>query len=414
MKFLNSYKGLPKSVYIIFIVQIINRLGDFVLPFLALLLTQKLGISFGATGFIVMTASLSMLVASFIGGKFADTVGRRITYLGGQSMAGVLIFFCGFIHTPAVIILLLIAANFFNGFVRPSLGAILSDVLPPDKRQAGIALNHLGVNIGVAVGPMMAGFLFNHFLPLLYIGDALSSFVAVMIFYKYIQETKPTADKLVVATHEERIEKGNLWQALCNKPQIMVFLTISVLYSFVYRQGSFSLPFMLNEVYPLAGAEKFGLLMSTNAITVVCLSLVTVALTQRYHPLTNVILAGIFYGIGYGMIGLISTFPLFMVSTVVWTMGEILAVANMGVYVANNSPANFRARFNALSNLTSALGGALGTSLMGMYITVEGVKAVWPLTAFVAILGAGLLFGLKVFTKDRKVYQPCMQKKITP
>lgn len=41
--------------------------------------------------------------------------------------------------------------------------------------------------------------------------------------------------------------------------------------------------------------------------------------------------------------------PLFLLSTLLWTVGEILQVTNASVYVANNSPISHRGRFNAIT-----------------------------------------------------------------
>lgn len=70
---LNSYKGLPKSIYIIFLVQMINRFGDFVFPFLSLFLVKKLGLSYQSAGVAVMISSLATVPGSFAGGKLPTT-----------------------------------------------------------------------------------------------------------------------------------------------------------------------------------------------------------------------------------------------------------------------------------------------------------------------------------------------------
>ena len=44
---IKTYLGLPKSIYILCCATLINRLGDFVVPFLTLFLTQKLNMSTG-------------------------------------------------------------------------------------------------------------------------------------------------------------------------------------------------------------------------------------------------------------------------------------------------------------------------------------------------------------------------------
>ncbi|NRZ45919.1 MFS family permease [Clostridium beijerinckii] len=75
--FINNYKGLPKEMYVICFATLINRLGDFVVPFLALYLTQKIGMTAAATGVIVTLSSVVGIPASILGGKISDMFGRK-------------------------------------------------------------------------------------------------------------------------------------------------------------------------------------------------------------------------------------------------------------------------------------------------------------------------------------------------
>ncbi|MDA8440958.1 MAG: hypothetical protein M0Z55_01085 [Peptococcaceae bacterium] len=71
------YRGLPPSIYVIFISRIVNSLGNFVFPFLTLFLTQKLGMGEAQTGFFVMLAATVALPGLMLGGKLADHLGRK-------------------------------------------------------------------------------------------------------------------------------------------------------------------------------------------------------------------------------------------------------------------------------------------------------------------------------------------------
>lgn len=393
----NIYRGLPRNVYILFLVQVVNRFGDFVLPFMTLFLTKKLGLSFQIVGIIVMIESILSIPGAIAGGKFADQIGRKKTYIFAQTTAALALIPCAFITNPYVIVSFLLTSTFFNGAVRPSLNAIIADVLPPDRRQAGYSLQYLGINLGVSIGPIVAGFLFNNFLPMLFIGDALTSLTAVILFIVYIDETKPS-NETEAAASKEKLEEGNVFQVLLRRPQILIFLVIYIIYSVVYTQHRFSLPLMLDNVYMGNGAEKFGFLMSVNACTVILLTVFITSFTRKLHALPNMIIAGVLYAVGFGMIGIIKSFPLFMLSTVLWTIGEILTVTNFGVYVANNSPANYRARFSAVGNLSWATGAALGTSLMGKYIDLSGIAAVWPLTFILSCIAVFFMMMLYMYS----------------
>lgn len=399
MSYFGSYKGLPKSVYIIFFAQIINRFGDFVLPFLSLFLVKKLGLSYQSAGVAVMLTSLSTIPGSFAGGKIADHFGRKKSYAFFQLSAGICLFFCAFLKNPQFIIVLVCMSSFFNGGVRPIISAIITDVLPADKRKMGFSLSYLGINLGVSLGPLVAGFLFNHYIPLIFIGDAITSLIAVILVMLNIKETLPDNADNKCIIDEERSEEGNVFAVLMRRPKILVFLIINIVLSVVYTQHSFSLPMMLDNVFGSKGASNFGVIMSFNAVTVIVMTMVVTHATRKWKSLSTIAMAGLLYAIGFGMITFIRSMPLYILSTLIWTIGEIMMVTNFGVYIANNTPQNYRARFNAVSHLSWAIGAALGTSLIGRYMDYFGVYAVWPLIFFLGIIGSGGMYLFKIRTE---------------
>lgn len=399
MRLFETYKGLPKSIYVIFFAQIINRFGDFVLPFLTLFLVKKLGLSYESAGFAAMLATLSTIPGSFAGGKIADHFGRKKTYIFFQTTAGVSLFMCIFFSSPNIIILLVCISAFLNGGIRPIISAIITDVLPAEKRQQGFSLSYLGINIGVSLGPLVSGFLFNHYIPLIFIGDAVTSFIAVALVAVNIEETLPKHLDNRNVREEEKSETGNVFMVLLRRKKLLVFLIINTVLSIASTQATFSLPLMLDKVFGTDGARNYGFVMSSNAITVVVMTIFVTRVTKKWNPLSSISLSGILYAAGLGMVAFIHSMPLYILSTYIWTIGEILIATNFGVYIANNTPQNFRARFNAVTQLSWATGSVIGTSLMGIYMSSFGVKAVWPLASCLGLIGAAGMYMLKVKTE---------------
>ncbi|AQR96022.1 MFS transporter [Clostridium saccharoperbutylacetonicum] len=397
-EFINNYKGLPKEMYIICFAKFVNRLGDFVVPFLALYLTQKIGMTAATSGIIVMLSSIIGVPASIIGGKVSDTFGRKKIYMFAQSMAAAALIPCALSKNVVITIICLLVSTFFSGFLRPSFTSMITDILSREQRQAGFSLQYLSINAGVAVGPIIAGFLFNNFLPMLFIGDAITSFIAVFLIWKNIKETYSVNSKTKVESKDEKIEKGNTVQMLIKRPQLSMFFILNIVYNFIYAQHKFALPLTLNIEFNNEGAKYFGYLMSINAVTVVVFTVFVGYITKKNHQLTNMALTGILYAVGFGMIGYIDSFCFFIISTIIWTGGEILSSISSGVYVANNSPSNYRARLNAITTLGMFLGSALSTSFSGAYIQIYNCKSLWGLTFFMSLIAAGLMFCLKIYT----------------
>lgn len=401
--FFNAYRGLPKSIYVIFFAQVINRFGDFVLPFLSLFLVKKLGLSYQEAGIAVMINSLSTVPGSFAGGKIADHLGRKKTYAAFQLSAAACLFICAFTNKPQLVIILVCLSSFFNGGVRPIISAIITDVLPAEKRKMGFSLSYLGINLGVSMGLLVAGFLFNHYIPLIFIGDAFTSLIAVLLVMVNIKESLPdnSGDKDI--SGDERAEEGNVFLVLWRRPKIMVFLLINIILNLVYVQHTFSLPMMLDHVFGSSGAGNFGILMSFNAVTVITMTMLLTQATRKWKALSSIASAGFLYAVGFGMITFIDSMPMYVVSTFIWTCGEIMLVTNFGVYIANNTPQNYRARFNAVTSLSWAIGAALGTSLIGRYMDHFSVESVWPLLFFLSLLGGTGMYLLRLKTEKSAV-----------
>jgi MFS family permease len=163
----------------------------------------------------------------------------------------------------------------------------------------------------------------------------------------------------------------------------------------------------MNLQFGSDGARLFGYLMSINAVTVLVLTIFISALTKRNHQLLNMVLSGILYAPGFGMIGYIHGFGLFILFTVIWTGGEILSTISSGVYVANNSPSNYRARLNAIMSIGNSVGASLSTAASGAFIQYCGSQMIWIVTFFMALVAAVLMFALLKYSVrvEKKQYQ---------
>ena len=109
------YRGLERSIYVLFFARIINSIGSFVYPFLTLFLTDKLEYSAGDAGFILMIVSISFVPGSIIGGKISDTFGRKKILVVAQFLSAISFMICAIIPDKQMIPLFIIFAEFFMG-----------------------------------------------------------------------------------------------------------------------------------------------------------------------------------------------------------------------------------------------------------------------------------------------------------
>lgn len=399
------YRGLPKGIYVLFVAQIINAVGNLVYPFLTFFLTQRLGYGSATAGMFILFLSAAYVPGSLIGGKLADVIGRKKVLVGTQGMAALAFVPCAFLGNSPIVPWLLIVSHFFFGAANPTHEAITADMTSGEQRQSAFSLLYLGHNIGFSVGPMIAGFLFTHALPWLFIGDAVTTFIALAFVIMLVPESKPSEEEMENHGGEdsdEKAETGGLIPVLMKRPFLLAFSFISLLLTFVYSQFTFSLPLQLKELFQEQGPLFYGTLMTVNALVVIFCTTPLVSLTKKVKPVLNVAFSAVLFTIGFGVLYFIHSLWLFALSTVVWTLGEILQATNTNVYIANHTPISHRGRFNSILPIIIGTGFALGPPVMGQYVEAVSVRAVWPLAAGISLFGAAALVLLYIKEKQRR------------
>jgi len=120
---------------------------------------------------------------------------------------------------------------------------------------------------------------------------------------------------------------------------------------------------------------------------------------KKYNPLLNISIAGILFAVGFGLLFYSKLYYLFVISTVIWTFGEIINSVSSNVFIANYSPANHRGRFNAIIFFISGAGFAISPWLMGLYIRRFGLVNAWPFIFTLSIFASLLILFLLLYEK---------------
>lgn len=401
--YLKTYRGLNRSIYFLCLAQVVNSIGHFVHPFLTMFLTQKLGMDPVEAGTYVMLSAAAWVPGSLLGGKIADQIGRKKILVLFQSLAAATLVPCAFLGVSRTIPWLLIGSSFLHGVAEPVNDAMITDLTQAEQRKSAFSLLYLSHNIGFALGPMIAGFLFNRYLAWIFLGDAFTTAIAVLFIALFIKESAPSEEQIARSFAEdqgpERAEKGSLLKVLLKRPFLAAFMFIHVILSFVYSQTAFSLPLQLAAMFGDGGPQRFGTIMSFNAVVVIVFTTFAINATERIKPALTVAVASLFFALGFGMIGYLRSLPLFLVSTLIWTIGEILQATNESVYVANHSPITHRGRFNAVAPIIMWSGFGLGPPLSAQFIEAFDLHNIWPLCFALSLLGAALLFILHLLEK---------------
>ncbi|MCK8059350.1 MULTISPECIES: MFS transporter [unclassified Fusibacter] len=389
---LKDYFSLPWRAYVILGSTIINRMGGFVGPFLALILSSKMGLSNATIGFVVAINSIASIIGTLIGGRIIDKFGSRNTRVIFHGLHGLMYLLCVPLGASLAVIPLLTLASFFTGIQAPTGSTLIMANTKPEERKSAFSLNYIAINVGFSIGPLIAVLLYENHLNLLFIGDALSSFVSVLMIAVLIPGNDVPKEEKSKQTQKEL----STIALLIKNPNIIIVVGVIMLYFVAFSQFSFGVPITAKNVFgEIKGPEVYGVLASINGVLCMVLTPFVSILVKPLKVSTIIALNGLLYAIGFGMYAFIGSVPLFVAATVIWTVGEILGATNMDVYIAENAPPSHRGRVSALAPVARRTGFVVGPALAGLVSTAFGLTAMWMVVITFALTGSFLMFKSK-------------------
>jgi MFS family permease len=144
-------RGLPRTFWALWWGALINRLGTFLEPFLALYLTTGRDVSVGRASSIVALIGAGSVIAQPLGGGLADRVGRRPTLVGGMVASGLAIAALALAHAVWLIALCALVVGIVGDIYRPAAQATLADVVAVEDRRRASGLVFWAINLGFSV-----------------------------------------------------------------------------------------------------------------------------------------------------------------------------------------------------------------------------------------------------------------------
>src|SRR5438874_4374237 len=149
---------LPRDVWILQAGGLANMFGNGVIgPFLIIYLHNVRGISLGLAGVIVGSGSAAALCSGFFGGAFADRFGPRVVLSGALIVMATGFALFPLIRTPWHALLLNLLVGIGSGSFWPSQSTLLSSLTPAERRHTAFAQQRMTMNLGIALGGLVAG-----------------------------------------------------------------------------------------------------------------------------------------------------------------------------------------------------------------------------------------------------------------
>lgn len=355
------------------------------IPFIAIYFHDELGMSTIEIGLFFGAMAVVRSVFQAIGGEVSDRVGRVPLLVHSQfarsgaffGLAMSVAYDMGFWWVAAF----LLVNSIFGSIFMPAANAMVSDILPQEKRLDGYALTRTAGNLGWAAGPAIGGFLAAFSYAALFHLSAVITLLSGLIFWLFLKvpHTKRIAEQFrfsdLIAVRTDRNLAFHVFLIFC------LYLVVSQLIA----------PFSVYTV-EIVGISKsdLGLLFTLNGLLVALLQIPMTRLLSRTRFTTQLALGSFIYFIGFGIMGLFDSYNFLVAVVIVVTLGEIAMSPPSLTLTSRLAPEGRLGRYMGIHGFFAISGWSLGPLYGGFFLDrfVSSPALAWLMISSLALVSA--------------------------
>lgn len=381
---------------------------------LAIYLSEQLHFSKELTGWMIGIFGFVVWFLPVLGGTLADRFGFRRALMFAYLVMTIGYFLLGSLSAPwmqgirhaltdkwLVLGILMIPA-LGPAVVKPCVAGTTARASTENVRSIGYSIYYTLVNIGGTLGPVMA-WLVRKPLGLgmenVFRVAALSVFLMFLVTLFFFREPAQSGEQQVASV---AVAIKNMFIVLGNF-RFVLFLVIFSSFFVVFWQEFISAPlFLRGYVDPNANAD---LLLSVDALTVICFQILVSFLTRRIAAFSAMTLGLLISSLAWLILALHPTTTGFIVTLIVLALGEITQVSRYYEYISRLAPPGQQGLYMGYAFLPIAIGYFIAGPLGGYLLHYFGDVRHQPQQMWWVITGVGIVGTVLMVAYDR-IFKP--------
>jgi MFS family permease len=382
--------GLPQAFWYLLAGAFVNRLGYMVEPFLALYLAGPRELDPSTVGVVLAAFGAGAFASQPIGGYLADRFGRRTTLVGGMIATAASFMLLASVRDLVLIGVAACLSGLAIDLYRPAVSAMIADLVAPEHRPRAFALLYWVINLGVAAAGITGGILATRSYWLLFVADAVTCLGFALLIARKVPETRP----------QRPVEEPGGYGQVLSDGLLLTLASAILLGTIVYMQSFITLP--LAVAADGLGPDAYGLIYAVNPAVVILAQVLVLRVIDRLPAVPTLAVSAVVMGVGFALTMFASSVPLFMITVIVWTLGEIGFNAVGPALVADIAPAALRGRYNGVIGMSfgaaAFVAPLVGTRVLDHY----GEPALWIGCLVVSIAAAALVASIGPGIRTRR------------
>ncbi|MGC2333240.1 MAG: MFS transporter [Candidatus Acidiferrales bacterium] len=373
---------------------------------LAIYLTEQLHFSSVLADTLVGIAGFVVYALAILAGTLADRFGFRRTLLLAYLLLTTGYFLLGSLETSWMaplrhavgdtwlVSLVLLVPSLGPGLVKPVVAGTTARASSENVRSLGYSIYYTLVNIGGAVGPLMAwlvrekmGWGIANVFRMASLSVFLMFWVTLLFYREPGREDDARVEKISTALKNMFIVLGN--------GRYVTFLLISSGFYIVYWQIFISAPIFLRRyVNPNANVDR---ILSIEGITIICLQILVAYLTRKIPAVPTIAIGFLVAASSWILLAVHPSMFMFGALLVVLALGELTQASRYYEYCSRLAPPEQQGLYMGYAFLPIAIGELVGGALGGYLLHEFGEvlhrpARMWWVIVAIGVVTAGVMW----------------------
>jgi MFS family permease len=378
-------RRIPLAIRSLYAVTVLCRLGSVFRPFLSTILVVAFACSPAEASRIVVWYGAGYVAATLMGGYATDRLGVRTVFMASFIGTAAAMVCLQFVLAPLAIFLLVFAAGFFMEIFRPPAATMLSYYLSGSALTKAFSLQHMMLNAGASLAPLVGSLLIGLGVRWLLGWNAVVAIACSLLVWKTIPAVSPRHVHGETAEARTHVAAHAL---LRHEPGLIIVLLIEFFLGILVILPIVTLPLFIRDPLGLP-VWVYGVSLSWNAIGVMLFSYPITRGMTRWHPFIGTLLGMLLLGLGTAGFGFSHSGSAILVAMSVYTVGEIMVFPMVQQIISDMTSVRVRGTVFGWSQGSLAMGVMAGPLIASTLLDITSFRVFW-----VAMGGMGLLGGI--------------------
>ncbi|MCZ8533250.1 MDR family MFS transporter [Psychrobacillus psychrodurans] len=363
---------MPKAVWFLIIGMFINTMGNsFLWPLHTIYMHEHLGQTLTMAGFVLMINAGTGVIGNLLGGYLFDRIGGYKSIMFGIILSMASLLMLTFWHGWPEYIWFVAILGFSGGIIFPSMYALVGSVWPEGGRKAFNAI-YLAQNLGVAIGPAVAGLVADHNINNIFLANLLTYVLFLIVAGVYYRKMSvaPNVSASVLKNNKKIKQKAPFYA--------MMIVSIGYMLTWVaYVQWTSTIS---THVLDLGiTLKEYSLLWTMNgALILITQPLIKPIISRLEHRIkTQMIIGIVIFMASFVVVSYAEDYTMFIVAMVVLTLGEVFIWPAVPTLAGQLAPKGREGFYQGIVNSMATIGRMIGPFAGGILVDVYGIQAMF-------------------------------------